>query len=107
MGALEATIPYVQTTIQLNRGDLQVCYTDGVTEASPVNQEEKEFGVKRLQQSILKNRSATTNEILDAIITDVNWYSHNNISDDLTLLILRSEERRVGKDCRTGCAGTQ
>ncbi len=89
LGALESTIPYVQTTIQLNRGDLLVCYTDGVTEASPVNQEEKEFGVERLQQSILKNRSATTSEILDAIITDVNGYSHNNISDDLTLLILK------------------
>src|SRR5690625_7797972 len=89
MVALESTITHEQTTIQLNRGDLLVCYTDGVTEASPVNQEEKEFGVERLQQSILKNRSATTSEILDAIITDVNGYRHNNISDDLTLMFLK------------------
>src|SRR5690625_7218114 len=93
MGALEATIPYVQTTIQLNRGDLLICYTDGVTEASPVNQEEKEFGVKRVQQSNLKNRSATTNEILDDIITDVKGTRHNNKSDDTTIYILTVQER--------------
>ena len=92
LGALESIIPYKETEIELHPGDLLVCYTDGVSEASPVNREDEEFGEERLQDSILKSRNLSSAEILDAIIADVNTYSHNNISDDLTLLILKVSE---------------
>lgn len=92
LGAMESILPYAETEIQLNPEDLLVCYTDGVSEASPVNREEEEFGEERLQRSILKNRDLPSAEILEAIIDDVNTYSRNNISDDLTLLILKVSE---------------
>ncbi len=91
LGALETIAPYEQTDIQLNPNDLLVCYTDGVDEAMhPIDQ--KEFGTERLKESILKNRDKTCEEILDGIVQDVNAFSSNQLTDDLTLLVLKACE---------------
>lgn len=92
LGALESALPYKETVVQLSPGDLLVCYTDGVTEASPVGREDEEFGEERLQETVLRCRNLPSSEILDTIIADVNTYSNHNISDDLTLLILKISE---------------
>ncbi|MCC5941806.1 MAG: serine/threonine-protein phosphatase [Balneolaceae bacterium] len=88
LGAMETMMPYVQTDIQLNSGDLLVCYTDGIDET--MNAGDEEYGTKRLKDCIVSNRDKSSQEILDAIVNSVKEYSGNKFSDDLTLLVLKA-----------------
>ncbi len=89
LGALETMMPYEQTDIQLNPGDILVCYTDGVDEAlNPAGTDD--YGVDRLKECILNNRNQTSHELLDTIVQDVLNYSNNKLIDDLTLLIIKA-----------------
>lgn len=89
LGALETMMPYEQTDIQLNPGDILVCYTDGVDEAlNPSGNDD--YGVDRLKECILKNRNGSSTEIMESIIADVRRFSNNKLIDDLTLLIIKA-----------------
>lgn len=86
LGAMDSIMPYSEKDIQLNPGDILVCYTDGVDEA--MNPEEEEFTVKRLKESIIQNRDKTSQQILDSIVQEITEHSCGNFSDDVTLLVL-------------------
>jgi len=88
LGAMETFMPYVQTDIQLNPGDLLVCYTDGIDET--MNKSFEEYGTERLKSCILENRAKSSAEIMDGIVDSVKRFSGNVFSDDLTLLVLKA-----------------
>ena len=89
LGALETLMPYEQTDIQLNQGDLLVCYTDGVDEAlNPAGNED--YGVDRLKSRILQLRKKSSKQIIDGIVDDVNDFSNHTLIDDLTLLVIKA-----------------
>lgn len=89
LGALETLIPYEQTDIQLNPGDLLVCYTDGVDEA--LNPEgNDDYGVDRLKERVLQLRDKSSSEIIEGIVDDVNAFSNHCLLDDLTLLVIKA-----------------
>jgi len=90
LGAMDSIMPYKEKDIQLNPGDLLVCYTDGVDEA--MSPEEEEFTVKRLKETILQNRHKTSQQILNSIVREISEHSHDKFSDDVTLLILTACE---------------
>ena len=56
---------YAEETVALDDGDCMVFYTDGVTEA--VNIRDEQFGEERLLQVCTKNRNFEAGEILDKI----------------------------------------
>ena len=71
----------------LNEGDLIVVYTDGTVEAE---RDEALFGMERLQDVIIQNRSGDVKEIQNKIISAVKEYTQGEPqSDDLTLMVLR------------------
>jgi sigma-B regulation protein RsbU (phosphoserine phosphatase) len=89
LGALETLMPYEQTDIQLNPGDLLVCYTDGVDEAlNPAGNDD--YGVDRLKDRILQLRDKSSKQIIEGIVDDVNDFSNNTLIDDLTLLVIKA-----------------
>lgn len=89
LGAMESMMPYEQTDIEINPGDLLVCYTDGVNEAlNPAGDEE--FGEERLMQCILENRERTSRELIREIEKRVRDYSEGPLQDDLTLLVIKA-----------------
>ncbi|MDX1590407.1 MAG: SpoIIE family protein phosphatase [Balneolaceae bacterium] len=88
LGAMETMMPYEQTDITLQKGDLIVCYTDGVNEAMNEAGDE-EYGEERLMECIKKNRDLPSKEILDKIEKDVKDYSKGILIDDLTLLVIK------------------
>lgn len=89
LGALETMMPYEQTDIQLNPGDILVCYTDGVDEAlNPAGSDD--YGVVRLKECILNNRHLSSRDLLETIVSDVRSFSNNKLIDDLTLLIIKA-----------------
>jgi sigma-B regulation protein RsbU (phosphoserine phosphatase) len=80
--------PYEQESIQMERGDLLVAYTDGVTEA--MNAEDVEFGEARLRSIIVESLSLTARELADRIIANVReWQGDAPQHDDITLIVLR------------------
>jgi len=79
---------------QLSPGDVLVLYTDGVTEA--FNADKEMFGLERLIQVIRAHRTASAQELLEAIEAEVTAFTGEAPqSDDITLLIMRCGERVV------------
>ncbi|MCT7975608.1 PP2C family protein-serine/threonine phosphatase, partial [Laspinema olomoucense] len=58
--------------IELNPGDVVVLYTDGITEAW--NLDEEEYGLERLIAVVQQNCHKSAHEIQEAVIADVKGY---------------------------------
>ena len=79
-----------QEQVQLNSGDVVVLYTDGITEAFDINQEQ--YGLERLCEVVQRNSSLSAEEIRQAVIADV--YKHigsQKVFDDITLVVLKQK----------------
>ena len=73
--------------IHLQRGDILVLYTDGLTDA--VNSSGEMFGEERLWEVIESNSGITAHEMLDQIMEAVEKYSRNTpLADDLTIIVI-------------------
>ena len=80
--------PYQQETIQLQRGDVLVIYTDGVTEA--LNTAGVEFGEERLQSTAFEVRQLSAREAVRKIIARVlDWQGPASQHDDITLIVAK------------------
>ena len=81
------------STIALERGDLLVLYTDGITEAmSPRRGAESRelFGVERLDKLLLSCATKTPQETIDCILAELATFSENAMAnDDQTLIAIR------------------
>lgn len=79
---------YGESRLQLESGDLLVCYTDGVTE--PENEYGELFGEQRLIDVVLRHAHRDTDRIVAAVLEAVQeWTRSPELQDDLTLLIAR------------------
>lgn len=87
LGVVPTVTPYAETDVQLEEGDLLVCFTDGITEA--FNDESEEYGKQRLIDLLLQIRNGSPHEVLNAIIEDVNQYSNHVQADDFTLIVVK------------------
>jgi sigma-B regulation protein RsbU (phosphoserine phosphatase) len=92
---VEPSLQYTQKTIALAKGDFLVFYTDGVTDA--LNAAGQEFGLERLEQTILANRKKNAGEIVRALEKKLKSFTSaggvvTDPFDDITLLVLK----RVG-----------
>jgi sigma-B regulation protein RsbU (phosphoserine phosphatase) len=73
---------------QMEAKDVLVIYTDGISEAA-VSDDGEEFGDERLIQSVRKHRSEAADQMLDAIIAEVQAFSQGYQADDMTLIVSR------------------
>lgn len=81
-------VPFQQETIMLENGDWIVMFTDGVTEA--VNMDDEEFEEHRLEDVVRKNRFKTAEEMKTEILEAVRAFSEGKPQgDDITLLNLK------------------
>jgi serine phosphatase RsbU (regulator of sigma subunit)/predicted enzyme related to lactoylglutathione lyase len=72
---------------QLFPGDILTLYTDGITES--FNDAEEEFGEHRLIEVLRRNRSRSSQELLAAIVDNVQRFSPREQSDDMTLIVAK------------------
>lgn len=80
---------YRQGEIQLNKGDIVVFYTDGITEAENSNKEM--FGLERLKEVIYNNKNKSPKELRKVILESINRFRKDyEQTDDLTFVILKS-----------------
>lgn len=77
-----------QRALAMNPGDFILLYTDGLTDA--IDAEENAFGMDRLQEVILANRTASAEELINEIEDAL--FAHMGDTtpiDDVTLLLLK------------------
>ena len=89
---LEADIAeFINTEkVTLNSGDVVVLYTDGITEAFNLNQEE--YGLNRLCKIVSQNWQLSAEKIKQAVIADVRQHiGTQKIFDDITLVVLKQK----------------
>ena len=87
VGAIDG-IEFHQSTLQLEHGDSLVMFTDGVTEAMNINNEE--FGETRLEDTLEDVTMHNCQQMIEAIKSDVAAFvGEAEQSDDITVLALR------------------
>jgi len=76
--------------LTLKSGDVLVAYTDGITEAMQADY--TEWGMDRLQETIVKYHKESAQKILDGILGTIDTFVGGAAqSDDLTLWLLKRE----------------
>ena len=73
---------------QMSPGDVLLIYTDGISEAA-AGENAEEFGEERLVQGVRTNRLKPAAEMLEAIVAEVQRFSHGEQADDMTLIVSR------------------
>ncbi len=88
---------YQQREIQIEPGDLLICYTDGITE--PRNRAGEQFGVERVVQVARSIEAAggSIEEISDEILRQSHKFSTEWDRDDATLILLRREPSNISQ----------
>jgi len=85
--------PYTQTTVNLEKGDLLLLYTDGITEANGPIQPGKPrelFGVERLDRLLADCTGCTAEEYVCQIRAELSAFCQNaQQMDDQTLIAIR------------------
>jgi phosphoserine phosphatase RsbU/P len=80
---------YDSAVVEMEPGDLLVACTDGITEA--MDPAGNEFGKPRLAELVKKHRARTPQEILRAVLEEVETHSRGGIyEDDRILLIMKA-----------------
>ena len=79
---------YGETKVELESGDLLVCYTDGITE--PENEYGEMFGEQRLIDVVAKNADRDETVIIESVMECVRqWTRAPELPDDMTVLLAR------------------
>lgn len=88
LGVMNTVMPYNSETVQLQKDDAIIMFTDGISEA--MNTEGKEFSDERLEQLCLDVADKSADEILNCIKDEVQTYAKGTIqSDDITMIVIK------------------
>jgi sigma-B regulation protein RsbU (phosphoserine phosphatase) len=91
LGVMETMIPYESEKIQLQPNDTLLFFTDGITEAMNVNNEE--FGEEKLMNILSNNANLDVLEMKSEILKELKVFTNEaEQSDDITLMVLKSKE---------------
>jgi len=81
---------YEEETILLNRDDVLVLISDGITEA--MNASEEEFGESRLAEVIQTNREKPAEDIIEHILAAVKLHTgETEQMDDMTVVVIKRQ----------------
>ena len=88
LGVIETMMPYSSEEIELQKDDVIVLFTDGISEA--MNKRGEEFSDERLEKKALKLSDGSATEILDGIKNEVKIFTDGAPqSDDITMVIIK------------------
>lgn len=88
LGVIKTLMPYTSQKIQLQKDDVILLFTDGVSEA--MNKEGEEFSDEKLESLSLSLAHKPAEEILAEIKKEVQVFSSGTVqSDDITLLVIK------------------
>jgi serine phosphatase RsbU (regulator of sigma subunit) len=80
---------YAEVTAKLQKDDVLIVYTDGITEAQ--NRDGEQFGILKLGEVLKSSSAGTPDEIRDQILNKFHSFCDGRrLKDDITLIILKS-----------------
>ncbi|HEX8143236.1 MAG TPA: SpoIIE family protein phosphatase [Pyrinomonadaceae bacterium] len=80
---------YEEASVELQRGDLLLVFSDGITEAESA--EGQEYGEERLMRFAIEHRIMSADELQHAIFDEIDaWSGKLERNDDQTLVIVKS-----------------
>jgi sigma-B regulation protein RsbU (phosphoserine phosphatase) len=89
LGVLKGSRNYEEGMTTIERGDIIIFYTDGVSEA--MNKIGEEFTEARLESLLAHSKDLSAQEIVSKVVTAVQEHSESvPQSDDITLVILKA-----------------
>jgi sigma-B regulation protein RsbU (phosphoserine phosphatase) len=81
-------VTYTQKTLTLEKGDLVVMYTDGISEA--MNAGDEEFGEERLVETVRAHPGASPSDLIGSLIAAADEFAAGAPQhDDVTVLVVR------------------
>lgn len=82
---------YNQKEIKLDKDDIVVYYTDGITETE--NPDKELFGFERFKEVIYRNKKETVENMKENILNELKLFSRGYYQvDDITLVIIKNTE---------------
>jgi serine phosphatase RsbU (regulator of sigma subunit) len=88
LGVIEDTSQYNNYIAQLEKGDVFILFTDGITEAMTI--ERKPYGVRRFYSMLEQNSSKSAREIRDLIYTDLtDFLDGADPDDDISMVVVK------------------
>lgn len=88
---VDPEVVFAQRTVQLEPGDVLLCYTDGITDA--LNQKGEVFGLARLENILLTHAAEPASALKHAIQHDLRHFTrHTAPFDDITFVIIKRVE---------------
>ena len=80
--------PFCEGLMQLEKGDVVIAFTDGISEA--MNGADEEFEEERLMAALCKLRAVTAAEMISQILGEVDGFTAGaRQNDDMTLVVVR------------------
>ncbi|MCZ6703281.1 MAG: PP2C family protein-serine/threonine phosphatase, partial [Ignavibacteria bacterium] len=90
LGCLPDSV-YEEEKVSINKNDIIVIFSDGISEA--MNENEEEYGEERLKEFISNHLDKSPDKIIENILSDVKMFVGKAPQwDDMTLLIIKREE---------------
>ena len=90
IGISDFPVNFECVKIDVEKGDLLLLYTDGLTET--MNRNREEFGIERLKRTFLKNSDEKISDQINLIVEEAKTFANRaKITDDITLLILKKK----------------
>ncbi len=86
-GVMKTVIPYEEALVKYSKGDILILFTDGVSEAMDI--ENNEFGEERIISVVKKNRNKSAKTIMNNLVDSVIKYSGSGQYDDITLVVIK------------------
>jgi len=84
------SVEYHRGSMRLTAGDIFVCCTDGILEA--FNAAEEEYGTERLAQAVARCKDRSAQEIVDAVLCEVNDWCEGVHWDDKVLMVMKVQQ---------------
>ena len=87
---IKKDVDFEEKTIRLQKDDLLVIYTDGITEAQ--NESGELFGAERLCALIQEVHMEEANAVMERILSEVTIFCNSNsLEDDISLIVMKVE----------------
>ena len=86
-------VAYECGSVDLGDSDVLVVYSDGITEAAGLDDEE--FGSDRLTEVVKGCRDKSIREIREAILRAVEQWAGTELQDDMTLVVVKVDEGKL------------
>ncbi len=91
MGVMPTITPYKNEVTKLERDDLVIMFTDGITEA--MDKENNEFSDERLEELSLTINNLSANDALEKILSEVEIFTGGvEQSDDITCIVVKANQ---------------